>query len=238
MLEAINLNVKAGELLVVVGPNGSGKTSLLRCLYRVNKPTSGNVLLDGENIWSLSSRQCAQRIATVLQDTGSEFELNVFEMIEIGLTPKSTNWKRTTDDIETINNVLGLLNLSHLAKRAFSALSGGERQRVLIGRALVQSPDLLILDEPTNHLDIRHQLEILELLSKLPCTIIVSLHDLSLAASYADRVLVMKEGKMQTCAAPEEVFTEQLIQHTFEVGAVVDNHPKTARPRFSFYLNE
>ncbi|WOD09130.1 ABC transporter ATP-binding protein [Marinomonas sp. GJ51-6] len=238
LLSPINISVNAGEFVAVVGPNGSGKTSLLRCLYRVNKPTSGRVLLDQKNIWSLSARQCAQRIATVLQDVSAEFGLSVFEMVEIGLTPKSNSWKRTDDDIDAIHEVLALLDVHHLAERSFSSLSGGERQRVIIARALVQNPDILILDEPTNHLDIRHQLEVLELLSTLPCTVIVSLHDLSLASTYADRVLVMKEGCMQDYAEPKSVFTEDQIRQVFDVETVIDEHPITQRPRFSFHLNE
>lgn len=237
LLQPISLTVNAAEFIAVVGPNGSGKTSLLRCLYRVNKPSSGQVLIDGKDIWALPARACAQRIATVLQDTGSEFGLSVFEMVEIGLTPKSTSWKRTDADSEAIKDVLTLLDVSHLTDRDFNSLSGGERQRVMIARALVQGPDILILDEPTNHLDIRHQLEVLELLSILPCTIIVSLHDLSLAAAYADRILVLKEGQMQGYSAAHEVFTEQQIEYVFEVKTIIDQHPITQRPRFSFYTN-
>jgi len=237
ILKPISLSVKAGDFVAVVGPNGSGKTSLLRCLYRVNKPTAGHVLIDGTDIWTISAHQCAQRIATVLQDTGAEFGLSVFEMVEIGLTPKSKTWKRTHNDIEAVNNVLQLLDISTLATRSFSSLSGGERQRVMIARALVQGPDILILDEPTNHLDIRHQLEVLALLATLPCTIIVSLHDLSLAAAYADQVLVMKEGQLQDYSPPNEAFTDQQIRQVFDVQTIIDEHPITKRPRFSFYID-
>ena len=230
--------MKAGEFIAVVGPNGSGKTSLLRCLYRVNKPSTGQVLLDDQDIWSLSPRQCAQRIATVLQDTGAEFGLTVFEMAEIGLTPQSTNWSRSIDDSRTIESALKLLDVLHLAERSFDSLSGGERQRVMIARALVQCPDVLVLDEPTNHLDIRHQLDVLELLATLPCTVIVSLHDLALASAYADRVLVMNAGNMQNFAPPSEVFTKQQIKQVFDVETIIDEHPVTQRPRFSFYLQK
>jgi len=238
LLNPISLSVKAGEFVAVVGPNGAGKTSLLRCLYRVNKPSSGRVLLDGVDIWKIRARHCAQRIATVLQDTNSEFGLSVFEMVEIGLTPTANTWKRTEADAEIVYTMLELLDVRHLAEQSFRSLSGGERQRVLIARALAQKPDLLILDEPTNHLDILHQLEVLELLSKLPCTLIVSLHDLSLASAYADRVLVMKDGKMQNYSTPEDAFTEEQIRQVFEVETVIDEHPATQRPRLSFYLDK
>jgi iron complex transport system ATP-binding protein len=238
LLKPLTINIKAGEFVAVVGPNGSGKTSLLRCLYRVNKPSTGQVLLDNKDIWSLSPRQCAQRIATVLQDSGAEFGLTVFEMAEIGLTPQSTRWNRSADDYQIIESALTLLDVLHLSDRSFDSLSGGERQRVMIARALVQRPDVLILDEPTNHLDIRHQLEVLELLSTLPCTVIVSLHDLALASAYADRVLVMNAGEMQSFAPPSQVFTEQHIKQVFDVETIIDEHPITQRPRFSFYLQK
>ncbi|QUX94175.1 iron ABC transporter ATP-binding protein [Marinomonas sp. CT5] len=238
LLKPISVTVQPGEFLTIVGPNGSGKTSLLRCLYRTNKPTNGAILLDGKNLWSLSPRQCAQRIATVLQDTSGEFGLSVFEMVEIGLTPKSLVWGRSQEDSQIVYSALTLLDVAHLADRSFDSLSGGERQRVMIARALAQRPDVLILDEPTNHLDIRHQLDVLALLAKLPCTLIVSLHDLALASAYADRVLVMNEGEMQACAPPNEVFTKQRIKHVFDVETIIDEHPITQRPRFSFYIND
>ncbi len=238
LLKPITVSIHPGEFLAIVGPNGSGKTSLLRCLYRTNKPTKGSVLLDGIDVWSLSPRQCAQRIATVLQDTGGEFGLSVFEMVEIGLTPKSLVWGRSDEDYQIVDSALALLDVAHLAERSFDSLSGGERQRVMIARALAQRPDVLILDEPTNHLDIRHQLDVLALLAKLPCTLIVSLHDLALASAYADRVLVMQNGEMQDCAPPNDVFTKQRIKQVFDVDTIIDEHPITQRPRFSFYIND
>src|SRR5690606_38032447 len=116
--------------------------------------------------------------------------------------------------------------------------SGGEKQRVMIARALVQKPDLLILDEPTNHLDIRHQLEVLELLSRLEATVIVSLHDLALASAHADRVLVIDAGRQVQLGSPLEVLTPGAIRQTFGVEASIDTHPATGRPRFSFHLND
>jgi len=238
LLGPISMTIEPGEFVALVGPNGAGKTSLLRCIYRVNKPTSGHVFIEQSDIWSLSAQQCAQRIATVLQDTNTEFEMTVFEMVEIGLTPTATSWKRNAKDIQAIEHVLALLTVTHLKDRSFNSLSGGERQRVLIARALVQTPDILVLDEPTNHLDIRHQLEILALLAKLPCTIVVSLHDLSLASAYADKVILLNNGLKQDFDAPEHVFIEQTIKQVFNVETIIDQHPITTRPRFSFYINE
>jgi iron complex transport system ATP-binding protein len=235
IIEGITFAVPPGEMLAIVGPNGAGKSSLLRCLYRFHRPRSGRILLDGEDIWSLSARATARRVATVLQESASDFGLSVAEIVELGLTPHQT--ATAHDDYHPVEQALTLLDLTHLAARDFATLSGGEKQRVMIARALVQRPDLLILDEPTNHLDIRHQLEVLALLSRLPTTVIVSLHDLALASAHADRILVLENGRQIALGPPLDVLTPTTIKSTFAVGAAIDRHPVTGQPRFSFHLD-
>lgn len=233
----LNFSVAPGEMLAIVGPNGAGKSSLLRCLYRYHRPNAGLVKLDGTDVWKLKPRHCARRIATVLQEQASDFGLSVAEIVELGLTPHQEQFGATHVNA-SIDDALDLLGLSALASREFISLSGGEKQRVMIARALVQKPDLLILDEPTNHLDIRYQLEVLALLSNLRATIVVSLHDLALASAHADRVLVLDHGRMVALGAPLDVLTPASITETFAVGAVIDTHPETGRPRFSFHLDQ
>lgn len=235
IIQAIDFTVAPGEMLAIVGPNGAGKSSLLRCLYRFHRPRSGRVLLDGDDIWRLSPRAAARRIASVLQEGASDFGLSVAEIVELGLTPHLST--TAPDDYAPVEQALNLLGLSHLAARDFATLSGGEKQRTMIARALVQRPDLLILDEPTNHLDIRHQLETLTLLRRLPTTVIVSLHDLALAAAHADRVLVLENGRQTAFGTPLDVLTPDTIRSTFSIGTAVDRHPITGQPRFSFHLD-
>ena len=230
----LDFSVAPGEMLAVVGPNGAGKSSLLRCLYRFHRPSSGTVSIDGENIWRLRPRVLAQRVATVLQEPASDFGMTVAEIIELGLTPHLERF--TATDNGPVEEALAVMKLEALAPRDFTSLSGGEKQRVMIARALVQKPDLLILDEPTNHLDIRHQLEVLALLADLPTTVIVSLHDLALASAHADRVLVLDHGRQVQLGAPLDVLTPETIRRTFAVEAAIDAHPATRRPRFSFHL--
>lgn len=236
ILEPVTVRVAPAELLAIVGPNGAGKSSLLRCLYRYHRPTGGAVRLDGKDIWRMKPRDCARRIATVLQEPASDFGLTVAEIVELGLIPHATGVGAAADDYLDVEAALSLLGLTRLAARDFGSLSGGEKQRAMIARALVQRPDLLILDEPTNHLDIRHQLEVLELLRNLGCTVVVSLHDLALASAYADRVLVMDGGRAVACGRPADILTPERIRENFAVGATLDDHPVTGRPRFSFHL--
>ncbi len=233
IIENIGFEVAAGEMLAIVGPNGAGKSSLLRCLYRFHRPSAGVVEIDGRDIWSLPPRAVARKIATVLQMPVSDFGLSVAEVVEMGLTPhdplpQSAAYAAVLDALE-------VMGLAQMGPRLFASLSGGEKQRVMIARALVQKPDLLILDEPTNHLDIRHQLEVLALLEALPTTVIVSLHDLALASAHADRVLLLDQGRQVRIGAPLDVLTPQTIRETFAVEAAIDRHPVTDRPRFSFH---
>ncbi|WP_224702411.1 ABC transporter ATP-binding protein [Devosia aquimaris] len=229
----LNFVVEPGAMLAVIGPNGAGKSSLLRCLYRYHRPTMGRVLLDGADIWETQPRALARRVATVLQESASDFGLSVAEIVELGLTPHQQRFGAPA--YEPVEDALALMQLTTLAPRDFASLSGGEKQRVMIARALVQKPDLLILDEPTNHLDIRHQLDVLALLAALPTTVVVSLHDLALAAAHADRVLLLDQGRQAQFGAPLDVLTPRAIRQTFAVETAVDSHPATGRPRFSFH---
>lgn len=232
----LSLVVEPGQMLALVGPNGAGKSSLLRCLYRYHRPSSGQVRLDGEDIWSLPGKAVARRVATVLQEPAADFGLTVAEVVELGLTPHRSGWSTDRHDHEAVEAALDLMGLTHLASREVVTLSGGERQRVMIAKALVQRPELLILDEPTNHLDIRHQLEVLDLLGRLSCTVIVSLHDLGLACAHADQVLVLDRGQPVALGAPAEALTRSTIRAAFAVETLHDVHPATGRPRLSFYL--
>lgn len=236
IISGLTLAVEPGEMLAIVGPNGAGKSSLLRCLYRYHRPSTGTVRLDGTDIWSLKPRDCARRVATVLQEQASDFGLTVAEIVELGLTPHGANDTAAGD--AAVDAALDLMELSSLAARDLGSLSGGEKQRVMIARALVQKPDLLILDEPTNHLDIRHQLDVLALLSELPTTTVISLHDLALASAHADRVLVLDQGRIVAFGAPLEVLTPDAVNATFAVDTVIDAHPVTGRPRFSFHRHQ
>ncbi|SDI10192.1 iron complex transport system ATP-binding protein [Sinosporangium album] len=235
VIRELSLTVAPGEVVALVGPNGSGKSTLLRSIYRVLRPDTGQVRVDGRDAWGLSAREHARTVAAVVQDAGIEGDLTVREVVAMGRTP----YKRlldgdTAEDETLLAQALSLVSASHLRDRPFTHLSGGERQRVLIARALTQQPALLVLDEPTNHLDIRHQLDILALLRRLPATALLALHDLNLAAVFCDRMYVLADGHIAAGGTPADVLTPAMISEVYGVASEVAVHPRTGAPQVTF----
>jgi iron complex transport system ATP-binding protein len=237
LLLPTSFNLEAGRVLGVVGPNGAGKTTLLRLLYRFHRPTTGKVAVDGEDIWTISARSVAQRVAAVLQEQPSDFALTVAEIVSLGRTPHRQGFAGTigTHDSEITEDALERLDLRRLSSRHLGTLSGGERQRVMVARALAQEPRLLILDEPTNHLDIRHQLEILDLIRTLPLTIVTSLHDLNLAAGLCDDILLLHAGKTVGYGPPSRVLSETSVSDAFEVIARKEQLSQSLTDHLTFH---
>ena len=231
----ISFAVLRGQVLAICGANGAGKSTLLRILYRYQRPRVGRVSIGGDDLWQMQPRAAARRVAAVRQEQPTDFALNVREMVGLGRTPHRAGLSSGgARDAEVVASALHRLDLVRFADKPFGTLSGGERQRVMVARALAQEPELLVLDEPTNHLDIRHQLEVLTLLRGLGLTVIFTLHDLTLAAEYADAVLVLAGGKLLAHGPPDAVLTPATIAHAFDVTARID---RTGRnPRFSFQL--
>lgn len=237
LLEAIDLQIGDGELLGLIGPNGSGKTSLLRCAYRFQRPSGGSVELDGEALWQRPPRWSAQRVAVVLQEFPQDFGLRVHEVAAMGRTPhKGLFDGDDAEDQRLVDQALARVGLSGLAQQPFACLSGGEKQRALLARALVQQPQLLILDEPTNHLDPRYQLELLGQIKALGLATLASFHDLNLAAAFCDRLCVLDQGRLVAVGTPAEVLTAELLQQVFGVRALVDTHPLAGHPRITWIV--
>ncbi len=235
LLQDINLHVGQGEFVGLIGANGSGKTSLLRCAYRASQPASGSVQVDGLNLWQQRPRWSAQRIAVVLQEFPQEFGLRVSDVVAMGRTPhKGLFDGDSAEDATLIAQALFDVGLAAAGERTFASLSGGEKQRVLLARALVQQPGLLILDEPTNHLDPRFQLELLQHLRRLGTSTVASFHDLNLAAAFCDRLYVLADGRLVANGTPTEVLTAELLLQVFGVPALVDRHPLHAYPRITW----
>lgn len=228
LIDNISLSVRPGEMVGLLGPNGSGKSTLLRTIYRVNKPLSGEVEINGENVWERSTEWVARHIGVVLQDMPADFPLTVHDVVAMGRSAhKKLLEPDTAHDRSLVDAALRLLNLKQMRHRAFRSLSGGERQRTLVARALVQQPCLLVLDEPTNHLDIRHQLDLLRFVRALGITVIAALHDLNLAAMYCDRLCLIGQGKVIATGTPEAVLNPELISQVYQIEASIARHPKT-----------
>ncbi|RFS81337.1 ABC transporter ATP-binding protein [Actinomadura spongiicola] len=234
LLEAVSLAAAPAEIVGLVGPNGAGKSTLLRTLYRARRPTSGRVLLDGEDIWRMPGRRLARRLAAVLQETPGDFELTVYDVVAMGRTPHKRAFQGDdAADREIIVGSLAELEAAHLVGAPFDRLSGGEKQRVLIARALAQRTGVLVLDEPTNHLDLRHQIDALRLVRRLGVTTVVALHDLNLAASFCDRLHVLNAGRTVVSGPPGDVLTPQLLADVYRVDAEVVEHPRSGHPQIT-----
>ena len=239
ILYPLSFELSPGKILGVVGPNGAGKSTLLRLLYRYYKPTTGKVKINGIDIWKLTSRQVACSIATVLQENSSDFSLTVREIVTLGRAPYS-KWlsnSNSKNDKKIVQSSIDRLSLNKFENRHLNTLSGGERQRVMIARALAQEPDILILDEPTNHLDIRQQLEILNLLKDLSITVITSLHDLNMARSNCDEILLLKDGCALGFGKPNLILSESNISEAFRVKACHEFLTPSNSKQITFHLH-
>ncbi|OLF18554.1 ABC transporter ATP-binding protein [Actinophytocola xanthii] len=214
----VTMAVESGETVGLIGPNGAGKSSLLRCLAGLRTPTAGTVHHDGEDIAAHDPRHVARRLAFVEQTGESDTDPRVADVVALGRTPFRDRWRGLSPaDHAVVDAALDHLGLAGLRHRHWSTLSGGERQRTHLARALAQRPTAILLDEPTNHLDIRHQLELLELLSHTSQTVLVALHDLALAARYCDRLLLLHRGELVAHGTPTEVLTPALLRQVYEV---------------------
>ncbi|MBM3647894.1 MAG: ABC transporter ATP-binding protein [Alphaproteobacteria bacterium] len=237
IISEVALAAAAGERIAIVGPNGAGKTTLLRCLYRAYRPDRGRVLVDGEDVWAVPARRVAQKMAVVLQEAPADFPFRVRDIVLLGRIPHRqglASWSER--DRRLAAHALEHLELQGMADRVFASLSGGEKQRVLVARALAQDPRIIVLDEPTNHLDIRHQLEILQLLKALRITIVTTLHDIDLAADFADRVALMAGGRVVAFGPPDQVLTAERISEVFAVRARRDPSRDGSGARFFFSI--
>ncbi|MEV3873178.1 ABC transporter ATP-binding protein [Streptomyces sp. NPDC049906] len=223
-----DLTVDDGERVGLVGPNGSGKTSLLRTIYRAIDPFAGSIALAGDDVRTLSQREIARRAALVAQDNNPDFDFTVEEVVAMGRGPWLRAFEATSGrDGDTIGRALERVRLTDYRTRRLSTLSGGERQRVLVARALAQESPLLLLDEPTNHLDVHAGLELLELVRDLGRATLCVLHDLNLAATYCDRLYVLHRGRIVAGGPPAEVLSPELVRTVFGVTCTHLTHPTT-----------
>jgi iron complex transport system ATP-binding protein len=220
-LNDINIECGRGEFIGLIGPNGSGKTTLLRCINGVLKPKVGTILVDGKNIDKMKIKEIAKVCANVPTDAAEDLALSVHEFVFLGRYPYVTGmWWESKDDEAIVANALKTFKLEALANRKLSELSSGEQSRVLLAKAVVQRPQVMLVDEPSAHLDLRYKLEVMEELRSLArsgITVITASHDLNLMAKFCDRVLMIGGGKIVSFGLPADVMTEQNIEEVYGV---------------------
>ncbi|WP_454656914.1 ABC transporter ATP-binding protein [Bosea beijingensis] len=235
IVDGVSFSAEPGRMLGLLGPNGSGKTSLLRLLTGLKRPQSGRVLLDGSDLASLGARAVARRVAFVEQHATTSANLRIADIVRLGRFPHRSWLSRWTHaDDRAVDEALLRAGLQDRRGDRWQSLSGGEKQRTHIARALAQTPTELILDEPTNHLDIQHQIGVLKLVASLPITSVVALHDLNHAAMFCDAVIVMQKGKIVASGAPDAVITEALLSDVFSVEARIETSPHHLRPHIHY----
>ncbi|MGX1760645.1 ABC transporter ATP-binding protein [Streptomyces lydicus] len=244
LVHDITLRAGSGRMVGLVGPNGSGKSTLLRCVYRALRPAAGTVRLDGADLHAMDAREGARLLAALPQESGTEFDFTVAEVVAMGRLPHQRGAGRASaEDTARCAEALARVGADHLARRGFLGLSGGEKQRVLIARALAQDPQVLVLDEPTNHLDIAQQLEVLALVraggasrpeSGRRLTVLTALHDLNLAARHCDELYVLDGGRIVAAGPPHDVLTPDLLAGVFGVRAHRVRHPESGAVQLLF----
>lgn len=238
IVTGVNLDIAPGETFGLIGPNGSGKSTLLRLMAGLLPRAEGEVKLDDTPLCRLSRREVARRMALVEQQAETSEPLTVRDAVQLGRTPwLSALAPFGAVDSDIVDQALATVGMDQMAGEIWTTLSGGERQRVHIARALAQRPRVMLLDEPTNHLDIHHQLSLLRLVSRLPVTVVVSLHDLN-QAMRCDRIGVMDAGRMVACGPPDEVLTADILAAIFRVRATRLRDPVDAATLFRFHCLE
>lgn len=231
----LSVAIPDGAFTVIVGPNACGKSTLLRALCRLLKPSAGEVMLDGKNISSFATKALARELGLLPQTSIAPDSITVADLVSRGRYPHQSLLKQWTQaDKQAVEAAMAATNVSQLADRSVDELSGGQRQRVWVAMALAQQTPLLLLDEPTTYLDIAHQIELLDLFRQLNRehgqTLIAVLHDLNHACRYADHIIAMRDGKIVAEGKPAEIITAELVERVFGMPCMIIDDPLSHTP--------
>ena len=235
VLDTLNVDIKRGAITSIVGPNGCGKSTLLRTMSRLLNPTKGEIVLDGKSIHDIPTRKLATQLGLLPQTPIAPDGIVVADLVGRGRTPHQGILGRwSQQDYDIVAEALETTGISDLAERSIDELSGGQRQRVWIAMALAQRTETLLLDEPTTYLDVKHQLDVLDLLTELNrdrgTTIVMVLHDLNLAARYSDELVAVSGGKVFAHGHPREVITKENVKSVFGIDSVIITDPVSDQP--------
>jgi iron complex transport system ATP-binding protein len=218
VIDGVGLRAGPGEVVGLIGPNGSGKTTFLRTLYAALRPRAGLVAIDDEPVTTLRGAELARRVAVVAQETPSDLPVTVADMVLLGRAPhRKALAPFSREDHQAVAAALTRVGARDLADRRYATLSGGEKQRVLVARTLAQQAEHLLLDEPTNHLDIRYQHELLRMVGQLGVTTVVVLHDLNLAARYCTTLVMLDRGRVVASGTPDEALTPDALHRVYGI---------------------
>ena len=220
ILHGVSAEIPHGELVSILGPNGCGKTTLVKCVNRIHDPWSGTIVMDGTQQQSCPHSQIAKKVGYVPQVSSGALSGTVIDFVLLGRR-QYLNWRLRESDLLAVMEVLDRLNIREFANRDFGSLSGGQRQKVLVARALLQNPGMYIFDEPTSNLDLRNQIEIMELarsiVHKEKKTVVMVVHDLNMALHYSDTVILMHRGNIIAQGSPKDVLTPEIIYKVYGV---------------------
>jgi iron complex transport system ATP-binding protein len=235
VLKGISFTASRGRILGIIGPNGSGKSTLVRAISRIIQPKTGSIIINGLDLKKMKAKEVARMVAVVPQNADFPKMITAFELVLMGRTPHLKLLQNEgASDFAVVQKAMEATRTSSFAGRQIGKLSGGERQKVTIARALAQEPEVLLLDEPTAYLDIKHQGEILNLAKQLctekNLTVIITLHDLNLAAQYCDRLIMLSSGRIYTEGVPTEVLTEKNIREVYGTSVHTFPHPVNQIP--------
>ena len=220
VIHDINLTIEEPGLYCIVGPNGVGKSTMIKCINKIFKPSKGRIHINGEDVSQMKLKEISKYIGYVPVQTQDVFSMPVVDAILLGRQNRS-RWRTSDSDLELVSRVMKMMGIEDLAMRGFNELSAGQDQKVAIARGLVQETEVLLLDEPTANLDVKHQVYVAELLRGLAIEdkkiIIMISHDLNISAKYAHKIIVMGEGTVLDVGEPKDIITEELIHRLYDV---------------------
>ncbi|ABK61002.1 MULTISPECIES: ABC transporter ATP-binding protein [Clostridium] len=235
ILDDVNIKIERGKFYSIIGPNGSGKTTLIKNICKILEGKNGHIFINEKDINKMDFNSISKSISVVSQDTNIDFDFSVMDIVLMGRTPYIKAFSTETyQDLNIAKEAMEFLDVWRLKDKNIRSLSGGERQRVLIARAICQNTDIILLDEPISHLDIKYQIELLNKLKSLninkKITVIAILHDLNLASTYSDYIVLMNKGKIVDSGTSEQVLTKENIKNVYNIKVDIVLHPTSQKP--------